>query len=96
MVIKRDGTKELYDRDKLKKSIILAFAKRSTTSIVQITNMISNLEVQRLEKGNEISSQQIWTDIINALKDIDFVAYIRFISVYQEFDSIDDFKSFIS
>lgn len=95
-VIKKDQTKELYNREKLQKSIVLAFAKRPTISTDIIYAMITNLEVSWLEKGTEVTSQQIGEDVMNALKTIDFVAYIRFASVYQEFDTIDDFKHFIS
>ena len=96
MVLKRDNTKELYNRDKLKKSIMLAFAKRSKIDIEDIQNLISNLEVKWLEQWNEISSHVIGEDVVDALKDLDFVAYIRFASVYKQFKTIDDFKIFIS
>ncbi len=96
MVVKKDGSKELYDRDKLKKSIMLAFAKRNRVNIEDIHNLISHLEVQRLEQWNEISSKQIGSDVVNALRDVDFVAYIRFASVYQDFDSMDDFKGLLA
>jgi transcriptional repressor NrdR len=96
MVVKKDGMKELYNRDKLKKSIMLAFAKRKKVSIEDIHNLISNLEIKRLEQGNEISSHIIWEDVVDSLKDLDFVAYIRFASVYKEFKTIDDFKIFLS
>ena len=96
MVIKRDNTKELYNRDKLKKSIMLAFAKRNKVNIEDIQNLISNLEVKWLEQGNEIYSHTIGEDVVDALKDLDFVAYIRFASVYKQFKTIDDFKLFIS
>jgi transcriptional regulator NrdR family protein len=59
MVVKKDGTKELYNRDKLKKSIMLAFAKRSKINVEDIQSLISNLETKRLEQGNEITSQTI-------------------------------------
>ena len=96
MVVKKDGMKELYNRDKLKKSIMLAFAKRKKVSIEDIHNLISNLEIKRLEQWNEISSHTIWEDVVDALKYLDFVAYIRFASVYKEFKNIDDFKFFLS
>ena len=96
MVVKKNNTRELYDRDKLKRSIMLAFAKRTTASTSIINDMVANLELQRLEKWNEITSEQMGKDVINALKEIDFVAYLRFASVYQEFENINDFKDFIS
>ena len=50
MVVKKNNTRELYDRDKLKRSIMLAFAKRTTASTSIINDMVANLELQRLEK----------------------------------------------
>lgn len=96
MVIKKDGSKELYDRDKLKKAIMLAFAKRKTIDIEQIHNIITSLEIERLKKWNEITSVQIGEDVVEALKDIDFVAYIRFASVYKAFDTSQDFQTLLS
>ncbi len=58
IVIKKSGSKELYDRDKLKKSILLACAKRSI-NIEDIHNLITNLEIEWLTRGNEISSHTI-------------------------------------
>lgn len=95
VVVKKDGTKELYNRDKLKHSIMLAFAKRNRVNIEEIHNMISQLEVQRLEQWNEITSQQIGSDVVHYLKEIDFVAYIRFASVYKDFNNMDDFKDLL-
>lgn len=94
MVIKRDQKKELYDKSKLKKAIMLAFAKRNI-SMEDIDLLISNLEVDRLMQGNEIQSTQIGDDILEAIKQLDPVAYVRFASVYKSFDSFEDFKYFI-
>ena len=95
MVMKKDGTKELYDRDKLKRSIMLACAKRKKISVEDIYSLISNLEIKRLEQGNEITSQQIGDDVIAQLRNLDFVAYMRFASVYKKFESEEDFRSLI-
>lgn len=95
MVMKKDGTKELYDRDKLKRSIMLACAKRKRISVEDIYSLISNLEIKRLEQGNEITSQQIGDDVIAHLRNLDFVAYMRFASVYKKFESEEDFRALI-
>lgn len=95
MVLKKDNTKELYDRDKLKKSIMLACAKRKKINVEDIYNLISNLEVRWLEQGNEVSSQQIGDNVIEQLKALDFVAYMRFASVYKKFESEEDFRSLL-
>lgn len=96
MVIKKNGSKELYNRDKLRRSVALAFTKRNSINIEIINELLDKLERTRIEAGNEINSYTIGEDVLKELKDIDFVAYIRFMSVYKQFTSIDDFKNFIS
>lgn len=95
MVIKKDSTKELYDRSKLKRAIMLASAKRNIDTDT-IENMIATLESQWSSENQEISSQRIGDDILNMLKDIDTVAYIRFASVYKDFDSLENFQDIIN
>lgn len=94
MVVKRDGTKELYDRAKLRKSVLLAFAKRPFSPDV-VDTMINNLEITWQSEGAEVSSKKIGDDILCALKDIDPVVYVRFASVYKSFDNFSDFRQFI-
>lgn len=94
MVIKKDGSKEMYDRQKLKKALLLAFAKREIDR-EQIENLINNLEAERSTDKNEITSKEIGDDVLRALKKIDPVVYVRFASVYKSFDSLKDFKKFI-
>ena len=94
VVIKKDWTKELYDRAKLKKAVLLAFAKRPYSPDV-IDNLINDLEISWQTSGHEITSKKIWDDILAALKTVDPVVYVRFASVYQSFDSFEDFKHFI-
>ena len=92
--IKKDWTKEMYDRAKLKKAVMLAFAKRSVQPDV-IDALISNLEVKWQSEGSEVLSTKIWEDILASLREIDPVVYVRFASVYQSFNSFEDFKQFI-
>lgn len=94
LVIKKDGTKEMYDRQKLKRALLLAFAKRNIDK-EQLENIINNLESQRSIDGNEVSSIQIGDDILTTLKEADPVAYVRFASVYRSFNNLDDFKKII-
>ncbi|MEF2175095.1 MAG: transcriptional regulator NrdR [Candidatus Absconditabacteria bacterium] len=95
IVVKRDGTKELYDREKIKKALLLGFAKRDIT-VDKLDEIISGLEGKWCGIGRkEIYSTEIGTDILDTLKKIDIVAYIRFASVYQKFDSLEDFKKII-
>ena len=94
MVIKRDGTKELHDRAKLRKSVMLAFAKRPFNPEI-VDSLINNLEISWQSEWAEVSSKKIWDDILAALKEIDPVVYVRFASVYQSFENFSDFKQFI-
>lgn len=94
LVIKRNWNKEIYDRMKIKKALMLAFAKRDF-SVDQIEEIISQLEVNWLSKWKEVDSIEIWDDILNLLKEIDMVAYIRFASVYKKFENLEDFKKII-
>lgn len=93
-VIKKDGKKELYDRQKIKRALMLSLAKREYDS-EKVEEILSNLENQWTSEWDEISSQKIWDDILEALKELDPVAYIRFASVYKSFDNLEDFKKFI-
>lgn len=94
-MIKKDGSKELYDRQKIKQAIKLAFAKR-LEKFERIDDLITELEGNRVAKSSEVTSQTIGEDVLTALKTFDSVAYIRFASVYQKFENIDDFKHFLS
>ena len=94
VVIKKNGKKEIYDRQKIKRALLLAFAKREFDD-EKIENILNDLENQRTSEWNEISSQKIWDDILTMLRWIDPVVYIRFASVYKDFDSLEDFRKFI-
>lgn len=94
MVVKKDNTKEMYDRQKLKKSLMLSFAKREFNN-EKIENILNNLENIRISEWKEISSKKIGDDILEMLKEINPVVYIRFASVYKSFDSVEDFKRFV-
>lgn len=94
VVIKKDWKKEMYDRQKVKRALLLAFAKREFSN-ENIENILNDLENKWTGEWNEISSQKIWDDILMALKEVDPVVYIRFASVYKSFNSVEDFKQFI-
>lgn len=89
VVVKKDGTREPYSRVKLEKGIWGACAKRPIERKV-IHNMILDLE-DTWSRLDEVTSEQVGSDVLASLKAIDEVAYIRFASVYQDFTSIDDF-----
>ncbi len=90
-VIKKDGRREEYDREKVKKGIMKACEKRPVTSN-QIDKMIANIEDKIMKKGKEVKSDMIGELVSKELKKLDKVAYIRFASVYKDFTDLDDFK----
>lgn len=94
IVIKKDWTKEMYDKDKIKRALLLAFAKRNVP-IEKFDEIMSTLEVQWSWYWKEIPASKIWEDILQILKKEDIVAYIRFASVYQKFESLEDFKKLV-
>ena len=93
-IVKSDWTKQMYDRQKIKKWLMLAFAKRKIDHEM-MENIINNLEIKRQNEWNEIQSNKIGNDILQELKQIDPVAFVIFASVYKSFESLEDFKNFI-
>ena len=95
-VIKRDGKRVVFDRDKLARSILTAFRKRSMDQ-ERIERMITGV-VRRLESlgENEIDSVSIGEMVMDALAEVDQVAYVRFASVYRNFKEAKDFEEFIT
>ncbi len=94
VVIKKDGTRELYDRTKITKALLLAYAKRNV-SMATLDEITSGLEIQRSSDW-EITSDKIGSDILAALRNEDPVAYIRFGSVYMNFNSLEDFQGLLN
>jgi len=93
-VRKRDGTAEMYSREKLERGVWLSCGKRPVTQL-DIESMISACEEQWFGK-KEISSEQIGEDVMEGLRKLDTIAYIRFASVYREFRDVEDFQKEIS
>ena len=90
-VIKKDGSKELFNEDKLKKGIILACEKRPI-AVEQIESILSNIRLNLLSKSKtDITSVALGNLILDNLKSIDKIAYIRFASVYNQFDDVNSF-----
>ena len=95
MVVKKNGRKSSFDRDKLAKSIYIALKKRPLDSET-IEKFISRISRSLEELGqNEISSNTIGTMVMDALKNLDPVAYVRFASVYRNFREEKDFITFV-
>jgi len=91
IVVKRDGTRELYSRDKLERSIWLPCTKRPVTQR-QVETLLSKLEEKWGGNKQEVQSSTIGTDVMRELKRLDKVAYIRFASVHREFKDVEEFK----
>ena len=91
MIIKKDGRREPYNREKLLAGIRKACHKRPISEHL-IKKFIDELELDLIQKGEkEIPSSYIGERVMNALKEWDKVAYIRFASVYKEFKGVDEF-----
>ncbi|MBU1992821.1 MAG: transcriptional regulator NrdR [Patescibacteria group bacterium] len=92
IVIKKDNSRETYDRDKLESGLWKACEKRQVTE-EQIQKLISGLEEEwATTYGREVPSRAIGEGLMEKLKDLDEVAYIRFASVYRHFRDLETFK----
>ena len=90
-VVKKDGSRELFDREKLATAIKRSVGK-FFTSEVEVEEMIDVVEDALYDMGeNEITSKQIGDKILDELAGRNEVAYVRFASVYREFKTLDDF-----
>ena len=94
-VIKKDGRRELFEKEKLRGGILRAIEKRPV-SIGLINETIDDLERELLsQEKEEVSAQLIGKLVLKKLKKIDKVAWLRFASVYLEFEDIKDFEKMI-
>lgn len=89
-VTKRGGTSEPYDRQKLEHGILTSCAKRPI-AIAEIREVLNELE-EKWSRNSSITTKQIGDDVLNMLKEIDEVAFIRFASVYKEFTDMESFR----
>ncbi len=93
MVVKKDGRREPFSRDKIIAGIKNACQKRPV-SITMIDDFVDSLEVYFQELGKkEVESKEIGEKVINSLKEWDEVAYVRFASVYRQFKDINEFMA---
>jgi transcriptional repressor NrdR len=91
MVIKKDNSRETYDRSKIEAGIIHSCHKRPV-SIQQIKAMIDEIENEIFNKDEkEVATSSIGELVMEKLKDLDEVAYVRFASVYREFKDVNTF-----
>lgn len=91
MVIKKDGRREAFDRTKILNGLKKACEKRPV-SIASIERIVSRIEYNLLERGErEISAKDIGEMVMDELKKLDEIAYVRFASVYRQFKDINEF-----
>ena len=95
MVVKRSGRRAPFDRDKLARSVSVALRKRPVEA-ERIERLVSGI-VRQLESlgENEIKSEQVGQLVMEGLKNLDDVAYVRFASVYKNFREAKDFEEII-
>jgi transcriptional repressor NrdR len=95
-VIKRDGTRDAFNHDKLRAGIMRALEKRPVSS-EKVENAINHIISKARAAGErEIPSQQIGEWVMEELRNLDQVAYVRFASVYRSFQDIKEFREEIS
>ncbi len=91
MVVKKDNTRERYEREKIEGGIMRACHKRPV-SAEQINSLVDEIETMLFDKGKrEISSSEIGELVMDKLKNLEAVAYVRFASVYREFKDVNSF-----
>lgn len=94
-VVKSNGERRLFDREKIAKSMAIALRKRPVEQ--EAVEMAINRIVQKLESEGEsdIPTRRVGSLVMEELKKLDAVAYIRYASVYRDFGGAEDFESFV-
>ena len=90
-VIKKDGRREAFSREKLKAGIIKACEKRPVSG-EKIEQAVNQIEERLKQHGQETSSKIIGELVMKTLKKLDKIAYVRFASVYRDFQDVNDFR----
>lgn len=94
-VIKKDGKREPFEKEKIKRGVLRAIEKRPV-SLVLVNDVVDQVEREMLRKEKEeISSRAIGNAVLSKLKKIDKIAWLRFASVYLEFEDLTDFEKAI-
>lgn len=96
LVLKKDNTIEVFDRNKLIQGMSIAVKKRPV-SIVDINKIVDGIESYYANQMlTQVTTAEIGDRVLQALKNIDQVAYVRFASVYKDFSDVDSFMEIIS
>jgi len=96
IVVKRDNTRQIYDRNKLFRSITISLRKKEIPSekiddvVKAVEQFLNDTAVKR-----EVSSRTIGQAVLQQIKDVDFMAYVRYASVYHEFSKLQDFAELL-
>jgi transcriptional repressor NrdR len=90
-VIKRGGTKEPYDREKVVGGVRKAIKNRPITDD-QVAALVDRVEDKLRRKGPEVTTQEVGLEVLSHLRRLDEVAYLRFASVYKDFQEVTDFE----
>ncbi len=95
-VIKKDGSKEDFNREKLRRGLVKATWKRPI-SMADIEDLMDEIEIKlRQKKTNQVKSWEIGNLVINRLRKLDPLSYLLYASVYRDFESIEDFSKEIN
>lgn len=93
LVVKKDGAKETFDRQKIMRGLVRATVKRNIP-ISTLDGLLDSIENELRDNGiNEISSKEIGDMVLVRLLSVDKVAYVRFASVYRDFKDVDEFSN---
>lgn len=90
-VIKRDGAKEIYDRAKVVTGVRKAIKNRPVSE-GQVGHLADGVEERLRRRGPEVTSQEVGLEVLTALRRLDEIAYMRFASVYKDFQEVGDFE----
>ncbi len=92
IVVKKDGARETFDRQKIMRGLLRATVKRNIP-VARLEKLLDDMASELRDNGiNEITSQEIGNMVLMRLMDLDKVAYIRFASVYRDFKDVDEFS----
>lgn len=93
IVIKSDGSSEAFDRDKLLRGLLIACAKRPIQPS-QVEDIINDIEKElHSSQRNQVRSKELGEMVLKRLVDLDDVAYVRFASVYKDFQNVEEFAA---
>lgn len=90
-VIKKDGRRELFDREKIRRGLLTACKKRPVP-VQKIDDIVNKIEIELYQKSDrEVKAKTIGSLVMRELKGLDHVAYVRFASVYRDFQDVAEF-----